>query len=116
MASVNVTKRALQLYREIISLHQTKLPLPMKSIGDSYVRKEFRIHMYSGTCSKAQFDQFLSAWKSYASTIRSQPEVVGKPLSEEQKRLLNEKQRDQLEELEKATAELATPGDETRRP
>jgi hypothetical protein len=81
-----------------MKLHQTKLPLPMKSIGDSYVRKEFRIHMYSGTCSKAQFEQFLSAWKSYASTIRAQPEVVGKPLSE--------KQRDQLDELEKATSEL----------
>ena len=79
----------------------------MKSIGDSYVRKEFKIHMYSGTCSKVQFEQFLSAWRSYADMIFSQETVKGKPLTEEQRRLLNDKQRDQLEELEKATEALA---------
>lgn len=97
------TRQGLQLFREIMFLHKTKLPFAMKSIGDSYVRKEFRLHMYSGTCSRAQFDQFLSAWRSYADMIRSQETVVGKPLSDEQKRLLNEKQTGQLEELEKAT-------------
>ena len=78
----------------------------MRSIGDSYVRKEFRVHMYSGTCSESQFDQFLSAWKSYATTIESQEEVMGKTLSEEQRRLLNDTQLEQLQELEKATGEL----------
>lgn len=62
--------------------------------------------MYSGTCSKAQFEQFLTAWSSYATTIRAQESVTGKSLTPEQKRLLNEKQKDQLEELEKATVEL----------
>ena len=103
---MSVTRDALQLFRVIMRLHRSKLPFAMKSIGDSYVRKEFRTHMYSGTCSQAQFVQFLSAWRSYADMIRSQDNVVGKPLSEEQKRLLTEKQKDQLDELEKATGDL----------
>ena len=89
-----------------MTLHRTKLPPAMRSLGDSYVRKEFKTHMYSGTCSKAQFEQFLTAWSSYATTIRAQESVTGKSLTPEQKRLLNEKQKDQLEELEKATVEL----------
>ncbi len=70
------------------------------------MRKEFKIHMYSGQCSKAQFQQFLSAWRGYADMVKSQPVVKGKDLTPEQKRLLSEKQLDQLEELEKATSEL----------
>lgn len=105
--SSDATRRALTLFREIMTLHRTKLPPVMRSLGDSYVRKEFKTHMYSGTCSKAQFEQFLTAWSSYAATIRAQETVTGKSLTPEQKRLLNEKQKDQLEELEKATTELA---------
>jgi hypothetical protein len=87
-------------------LHKDKLPGPMKSIGDAYIRKEFKVHMYSGTCSKVQFEQFLSAWRSYADTISTQESVVGKPLSSEQKRLLNDTQLSQLEELERETTSL----------
>jgi hypothetical protein len=79
----------------------------MRSLGDSYVKKEFKTHMYSGTCSKVQFEQFLTAWETYAGTIRDQEVVTGKSLTPEQKRLMNEKQKEQLGELEKATAELA---------
>lgn len=39
--------------------------------------------------------------------VRSQENVVGKSLTDEQKRLLNEKQMIQLQELEKATTDLA---------
>ncbi len=87
-------------------LHEQKLEGPMRSLGNSYVRREFKIHMYSGTCSNVQFEQFLSAWESYATTIKSQPSVVGKSLSTEQKRLLNEKQQSQLSELERETSSL----------
>lgn len=103
---MSVTRRALQLYKEIMTLHKTKLPPPMKALGDNYVRREFRIHMYGGSCSTAQFDQFLNAWNSYADLIRTQEAVTGKPLSSEQKRLLNDKQRSQLEELKDATSDL----------
>jgi len=106
--SSDATRRGLKLFRDIMTLHRTKLPPAMRSLGDSYVRKEFKTHMYSGTCSKAQFEQFLTAWNSYAATIRAQEVVTGKSLTPEQKRLLNEKQQDQLNELEKATTELST--------
>jgi hypothetical protein len=106
MANVDVTRKALQLFKEIMLLHKLKLPTPMKALGDMYVRKEFKTHMYRGNCSRAQFDQFLNAWKSYGDTIRTQENVLGKPLSAEQKRLLNESQRSQLHELERATNDL----------
>ena len=81
----------------------------MKAIGDKYVRKEFKIHMYGGSCSNAQFEQFINAWRSYSDMIRAQETVTGKPLSAEQKRLLNDKQKSQLEELEEATTDLGKP-------
>jgi hypothetical protein len=109
MSTTAVTRRALQLFKDIMVLHRDKLSPAMKALGDNYVRKEFRIHMYGGSCSNAQFEQFLTAWKSYADLIRSQQNVTGKPMSAEQKRLLNEKQRSQLEELESATVELVKP-------
>jgi hypothetical protein len=106
MSSLDVTRKALGLYRELLVLHKQKLPPAMKALGDMYIRKEFKTHMYKGNCSKAQFDQFLNAWKSYAQTIRAQEAVRGKELTAEQKRLLNDSQREQLNELEKATADL----------
>ena len=105
MSSGEITRKALQLYKEIMVLHKHKLPPAMRALGDTYVRKEFKAHMYQGNCSRAQFEQFLNAWKSYAETIRQQETVQGKPLSAEQRRLMNDAQRAQLEELEKATAE-----------
>lgn len=81
----------------------------MKALGDVYVRNEFKTHMYRGNCSRAQFEQFLNAWESYCATIRRQEAVQGKPLTVEQKRLLNDSQRSQLEELEKATEALVGP-------
>jgi hypothetical protein len=109
MSTKEVTRRALQLYKEIFVLHRIKLPPAMKALGDMYVRKEFKMHMYKGNCSRTQFEQFINAWKSYAEMIRSQETVTGKPLSAEQRRLLNDSQRGQLEELEKATSELVSP-------
>ena len=106
MSNQEVTRKALRLYRELLVLHSQKLPSAMKALGDMYVRKEFKTHMYKGNCSRTQFEQFLNAWKSYAETIRAQETVQGKALSAEQKRLLNDSQRGQLEELEKATVEL----------
>jgi hypothetical protein len=107
MSNSEVTRKALQLFKNIMVLHQTKLPPALKALGDTYVRKEFKIHMYKGNCSRVQFEQFLNAWRSYADMVRAQEQVTGKPLSAEQKRLLNDKQRDQLEELEKATSDLS---------
>jgi hypothetical protein len=106
MSNVDLTRKALQIYKEIMLLHRIKLPLPMKALGDMYVRKEFKIHMYKGNCSRTQFEQFLNAWNSYAEMIKTQENVTGKPFTAEQKRLLNDSQRSQLEELEKATNEL----------
>jgi hypothetical protein len=103
MSAMEVTRKALQIFKEIMVLHRTKLPPAMRVLGDTYVRKEFRIHMYGGKCSRNQFDQFLTAWRSYAEMIRSQEEVTGRPLTQEQKRLLNDEQKSQLDQLEAAT-------------
>ena len=109
MSTLEVTRRALQTFKDIMILHKHKLPPALKALGDTYVRKEFKVHMYGGKCSRSQFEQFLTAWRSYAEMVRNQAEVTGKPLSQEQKRLLNEQQKSQLEQLEVATVELTKP-------
>ena len=102
---MTVTRRALDLYRNILRLHEEKLPVVMKSLGNSYVRQEFRIHMYGLKTSESQFDMFLVAWHTYSKKLASQASVIGEALAPEQKKLLNDDQKTKLrmlkDELEK---------------
>ena len=80
-------------------LHRDKLPVIMRQLGDVYVRKEFRTHMYSAKVSMIQFDQFLNSWKQYQTTLESQPKVTGEPLPVEAKQKLTDEQLAKLKEL-----------------
>ena len=93
------TRQALSLYKRIIRLHEQKLPQVMKSLGDTYIRKEFKIHMYGMKCSESQFEVFLKTWDNYASKLEESTEVSGSPLTPEQRKLLNDDQKAKLREL-----------------
>lgn len=43
-------RTVLNLYRELLRLHKEKLPPPMKSLGDSYVRTEFKVSEPGTSC------------------------------------------------------------------
>ena len=77
----------------------------MRSLGDSYVRKEFKVHVYGLKCSEAQYQLFLKSWREYAEKLNSQPTVVGESMTSDQRKLLNDEQKARLrllrEEVEK---------------
>mmetsp|Transcript_659 Transcript_659/g.1420 ORF Transcript_659/g.1420 Transcript_659/m.1420 type:complete len:105 (-) Transcript_659:85-399(-) len=93
------------LFRSIMRLHRSKLPPPMRSLGDAYVRKEFKLH-YKPDVKENHRKMFLSEWGNYVQTISAQASVVGKELSEDQRSKLNDEQKTQLGNLEKTAKAL----------
>ena len=53
---------ALSLYRGILRAHR-KMPAEMRSLGDTYVRSEFKLH--KSVTNEAQLNAFFSAWEEY---------------------------------------------------
>merc|ERR1712238_132388 len=93
------------LYRTILRLHRTKLPGPMRSLGDAYVKKEFKLH-YKPNVEEKQRMMFVREWNSYVDTIGAQESVVGKSMSDDQMGKLNDQQKMQLDNLEKTAKSL----------
>lgn len=56
---------ALSLYRAILRAHKNHLPSEMRSLGDSYVKSEFKLH--KNVENTAQLDSFFVAWENYLS-------------------------------------------------
>ena len=79
--------------------HIDSLPPVMRQLGDVYVRKEFKTHMYGAKCSIAQFDLFLKGWAAYADKLSQ--EKIGQAMTDEERRMLSDEQKVKLVELEK---------------
>lgn len=56
----------LQLYRQILRAHR-KLPFDQKSLGDMYVKAEFRAH--KNIDNPLQIIGFLSSWQKYLELV-----------------------------------------------
>lgn len=56
------TPSAIPLYRRILRLHRF-LPPDLRSLGDSYVSSEFRLHRKA---EGSQLKGFLGQWEGYA--------------------------------------------------
>lgn len=54
---------ALALYRGILRAHQKHLPEEMRTLGDSYVKSEFKLH--KTVKDSSQLDSFFNAWDQY---------------------------------------------------
>ena len=52
------------LYRSIMRLHRLKLDPQMRSLGDTYARKEFRLHA-KPQVQPAHMQMFLKEWRAY---------------------------------------------------
>ncbi|ORY92280.1 hypothetical protein BCR43DRAFT_463445 [Syncephalastrum racemosum] len=59
----------LTLYRHILRAHRC-LPAAMRSMGDDYVKSEFRRHQKID--NPAHIVGFISEWQSYLETIQTQ--------------------------------------------
>mmetsp|Transcript_12314 Transcript_12314/g.23264 ORF Transcript_12314/g.23264 Transcript_12314/m.23264 type:complete len:110 (+) Transcript_12314:79-408(+) len=97
------------LYRSIMRLHRTKLDPQMRSLGDAYARKEFRLHC-KPQVTEPQRQMFVREWTSYVDMISMQETVVGQELTTEQKSKLNDQQKVQLDSLEQSAKSLASEG------
>mmetsp|Transcript_39 Transcript_39/g.68 ORF Transcript_39/g.68 Transcript_39/m.68 type:complete len:118 (-) Transcript_39:137-490(-) len=63
----------LTLYRHILKLHREKLPAPVRNLGDSYLKAEFRSHL-RGKTSMEQWTKFVKEWKGYYGMLRGDGE------------------------------------------
>lgn len=58
MSSPSHVQRVRILYKTILKLHRG-LPVEMQSLGNNYVRDEFRRHK---NCNSSQADIFMNEW------------------------------------------------------
>jgi len=95
---------ALRLYKALLRAHRTVLPEAMRSLGDAYVREEFKLHK---SAKPQHLHGFFTQWIQYLEQMRAQgPGQWGVPLTAEQMAALTDEQRGQLELLQKAAERL----------
>lgn len=103
MSSLTHLQRVRRLYKTVLRLHRG-LPLEIQSLGNSYVRDEFKRHK---TCNLAEANVFLNEWANYAISLAKQlglqgpktSETLGKNLNSEDIEKLRDEQVYQLYEL-----------------
>ncbi|OBZ72403.1 Succinate dehydrogenase assembly factor 3, mitochondrial [Grifola frondosa] len=99
----------LPLYRRILRAHRS-LPHEMRSLGDDYVKAEFRRHRE--TTNKVHIIGFLSQWKLYLDELPKGPEAGsfrGKPLDPTMLEKMSAEQLGQLYELMHVTKDVWKP-------
>ncbi|KAI0648938.1 ACN9-domain-containing protein [Trametes meyenii] len=99
----------LPLYRRILRAHR-HLPFEMRSLGDDYVKAEFRRH--KETSNKVHIIGFLSQWKVYLDQLPVGPEAQGfrgKPLDPTVLEKMSAEQLGQLYEVMHATKDVWKP-------
>ncbi|KAH9170661.1 ACN9-domain-containing protein [Lactarius sanguifluus] len=99
----------IPLYRGILRAHRY-LPVEMRSLGDDYVKAEFRRHR--DVTNPGHIIGFLSQWKVYLDQIPMGPEAQhfrGKKLDPTIFEKLSEEQLGQMYELMNATKDIWKP-------
>lgn len=65
----------LRLYRRILRVHRW-LPRDLRSLGDQYVRSEFRMHRT--VSDPATIQRFMHQWEAYTEQLEDQVEGIQK--------------------------------------
>ena len=114
MASKASVAALLAGYRTVLRVHRTRLPPPMRELGDQYARTEFRAWAAARAVTAAQWREFGDQWRRYvdmllgvADTVQAAsgdipPEMLGQ---------LNDEQKAQLERLRLAVMSGESQGD-----
>lgn len=61
----------VSVYRQVLRVHREKLPGPLRSLGDAYVRNEVQSHLKAKTTA-AQWKTFDTEWRSYLQMMNGQ--------------------------------------------
>ncbi|KAH9954338.1 ACN9-domain-containing protein [Russula dissimulans] len=99
----------IPLYRRILRAHRY-LPVEMRSLGDDYIKAEFRRH--KDVTNPGYIIGFLSQWKVYLDQIPVGPEAQrfrGKKLDPTVFEKLSDEQLGQMHELMRATKDIWKP-------
>ncbi|KAK3508395.1 hypothetical protein QTP70_027454 [Hemibagrus guttatus] len=103
MASPAHVSRVRALYKRILMLHRF-MPIDLRTLGDQYVKDEFRRHK---SAAPEQVQYFMKEWEDYKDTLQtqvleaagSQKMAFGAELSERHLRDFQNEQIGQLYEL-----------------
>jgi hypothetical protein len=68
----------LALFRQIMRLHRDKLPPPMRAMGDTYVKDEFRKHL-KGKTTDEQWRVFMHEWQRYHAMLAGNADILTDP-------------------------------------
>ena len=94
-------------YRTVLRVHRLRLPPPMRALGDSFARDEFRA--WAGSKSSGeQWREFGGQWTRYVDMllgIADSPESTSGDIPAEMLGQLSEPQKEQLEKLRLAVLE-----------
>ncbi len=60
-------KSALTLYRNVMKLQMRKVPEELRTLGDLYIKQEFRLHL--DKANEDQMTKFLIGWQQYESML-----------------------------------------------
>lgn len=88
----------LDLYRKILRAHQSKIPAELRSLGDQYVKAEFKAH--KNIDNPLHIVGFLAQWQDYLKSIDGGDWMDGK-LTKNQLDKMSPEQIGQLYELMK---------------
>lgn len=94
-------------YRTILRVHRLKLPPPMRALGDSFARDEFRLWAASKS-SADQWREFGGQWTRYVDMllgIADRPEATSGDIPADMLGQLSAPQKEQLEKLRLAVLE-----------
>lgn len=106
----------IPLYRSILRAHRY-LPVEMRSLGDDYIKAEFRRHR--DVTNPGHIIGFLSQWKVYLDQIPIGPEAQhfrGEKLDPTVFEKLSEEQLGQMYQLMVASKDLWKPADSNPEP
>lgn len=103
------------LYRRVLRVHRDKLPGPLRSLGDSYARQEWQLHLRAKT-TPAQWDEFGRQWSSYVAMLQGTADLEQRSgdMPADVVGALSREQQQQLAKLQEAAVDLARgepPGD-----
>jgi hypothetical protein len=93
-----MSSRGVRLYRSILKEHRNRLPPNMRTMGNSYVKNEFKLHK---NAKPEQLVRFFEGWTKYLEDLQGRSSGFGKKLSDEEQAVLSPEQQAKLEELKR---------------
>ena len=102
---VELLRKGVRLYYNILKIHRKKLPKQMRIIGDLYVKQEF--HQHHANPDPQYYSKFYNEWvKYYEQFSKEGLKGVSKNMDESTEKLLNSDQKEAMKYLKEEVSKL----------